>query len=83
MSDLIISHEQAKILSDATLPVAIRDPDGKLVGYASPGADEPKSHGFTREEIARARQIAESDGPWYTTQQVMEHLRSLERFKAC
>jgi hypothetical protein len=79
MSDLIITHEQAKVLSGATVPVAIRDPDGKLLGYVSPSEDKANLHGFTREEIARARQIADSDGPWYTTQQVLEHLRSLEQ----
>lgn len=79
MSDLIISHEQAKLLASATVPVAIRDPDGNLLGYVSPGNTQAKRHGFTPEEIAEARERADSDGPWYTTDQVLEHLRSLER----
>ncbi len=78
MSDLIITHEQAKVLSEATVPVAIRDPEGKLLGYASPSEHKPKSHGFTREEIAETRRRADSDGPWYTTAQVLEHLRKLD-----
>jgi hypothetical protein len=79
MADLIVTHDQAKVLAGATVPVAIRDPDGNLLGFASPSGGQPKLHGFTPEEIARSRQIADLKGPWYTTEQVRQHLRSLEQ----
>jgi hypothetical protein len=78
MADLIITHEQARLLAGASFPIAIRDPDGKLMGYVSASDVPQKPHGFTPEQIAEARRRADSDGPWYTTQQVLEHLRSLE-----
>jgi hypothetical protein len=34
---------------------------------------------FSPEEIAAAEKEADSPGPWYTTKEVLEHLRSLDR----
>jgi hypothetical protein len=33
---------------------------------------------FTPEEIAEAERAANSPGPWYTTKEVLEYLKSLE-----
>lgn len=70
MPHIILDDEQAKIIAQAKGSVEIRDRSGRCLGYLS--------HGFTAEEIAEAERRAASDGPWYTTQQVLEHLRSLE-----
>lgn len=56
----------------------ICDESGKVVGVFRPHFDpaeydlEPK---VSNEELRRR---AESNGPWYTTEQVLEHLRKLE-----
>ena len=51
--------------------VEVRDQRGNLLGYVSvPPSDA---------EIAEAKRRLESDGPWHTTEQVTEHLKSLEQ----
>jgi hypothetical protein len=79
LNDLILTHQQARLLAEASLPVPIRDPEGNLLGYASPNAGKLAQHGFTPAQLAEAKRRADSDGPWYTTQQVLDHLRSLEQ----
>jgi hypothetical protein len=71
MMQIVLSDEQAQAIRNATGPVELRDQEGKLLGHV------PRP--FTSERIADARRRAESDGPWYTTQQVLEHLASLDR----
>jgi hypothetical protein len=66
-------------LADAKDLVALRRPDGSFLGWISPGTNFiiPNECPFTPEEIAAAEREAESGGPWHTTQEVLEHLRSL------
>jgi hypothetical protein len=69
MQYIVVDDEQAKLIAEATDTVEIRDRQGKHVGYVG--------H-ITEEDIALAKQRAASKGPCYTTQQVIDHLRSLE-----
>lgn len=69
MTIIVIDPQQAKIISEAEDQVEIRDADGQHVGYVA--------RGFTPNEVAEARRRLDSEGPWYTTQQVVEHIRSL------
>jgi hypothetical protein len=71
MSDLVLSHEQAKLLTEASAAVPILDPNGKLIGYASPTAAKSA---FTAEQIAELEQRL--DGPWSTTKEVLDRLRA-------
>jgi len=71
MTHIVLSDDQAQTVQAATGAVEIRDRRGNLLGYVTPPPGEA--------EIAEARQRLASDGPWYTTQQVMDHLRSLEQ----
>jgi hypothetical protein len=71
MIQIILSDEQARAVQDAAEGVELRDERGKLVGYIS----RPPSNA----EISAAKQRLKSDGPWYTTQQVLDHLQSLEQ----
>ena len=71
MAQIILSDDQARAVENATDAVEIRDQHGNLLGYVSP----PPSNA----EIAEARRRLDSDGPWYTTQQVVDHLKSLEQ----
>ncbi len=71
MVQISLTTEQLKALDESHGHAVLVDADGQPVCYATPI--------FTPEEIAEAQRRANSDGPWYTTQQVLEHLRTLER----
>jgi hypothetical protein len=81
MTRIVLTPEQATLLASTSEPVAICRPDGSIAGWmVSDGRFViPKECPFTAEEIAAAEKDAESPGPWYTTQQVLEHLRSLDQ----
>jgi len=70
MHHIVVDDQQAKLISEATENVEIRDPRGRHLGYVA--------HGFTDEDIAIAQDRLASDEPRYTTQEVLEHLQSLE-----
>ena len=70
MQHIVVDDQQAKLISEATEGVEIRDPRGRHLGYVA--------HGFTEEDIAIAKQRLASDESRYTTQEVLDHLRSLE-----
>jgi hypothetical protein len=71
MLHIVVDDQQAKLISEATESVEIRDPRGRHLGYVA--------HGFTIEDIAIAKQSLASDEPRYTTREVLDHLRSLGR----
>jgi hypothetical protein len=78
MTQIVLTAEQAAILTASNEPVAMCSPDGTIIGFVSPKSRflTPKEPIFTPEEIAAAERQLDSDGPWYTTQQVLERLRS-------
>lgn len=80
MSEIVLSPEQMEVLGSSAGLVAIRRPDGSFVGWISPTTKFiiPEECPFTPEEIAEAEARANGPGPWYTTKEVLEHLRSLE-----
>lgn len=71
MTHIIVSEEQAAVIARAGRNVQVRDPQGRLIGYIKLAPPE--------EEIAKAkaRLAAGAQGPTHTTEQVLEHLRSL------
>jgi hypothetical protein len=68
---IVVDDRQAKIISEATQSVEIHDQHGNHLGYVA--------HRFTAEDIAVAKRRLQSDEPRFTTQEVLNHLRSLER----
>lgn len=70
MIQIILNDEQARAVANAADSIELRDKRGKLVGYVSPPLKDTV--------IAEANRRLHSSGPWYTTQQVLEHLQSLE-----
>jgi hypothetical protein len=76
---ITLTPDQAAVLAGTQDLVAIRRPDGSFVGWISPATRFiiPNECPFTPEEIAAAEKEAESAGPWHTTQEVLDHLRSL------
>ena len=71
MTQIVLSDDQAKAVQGAAGVVELRDRHGNLLGYVSPPPSDA--------EITEARRRLESDGPWYTTEQVTDHLKSLEQ----
>ena len=71
MPHIVIDDEQARIISESAESIEIRDRSGKHLGYVA--------HGFVVEDILIAKQRLASDERRYTTQQVLDHIRSLEQ----
>jgi hypothetical protein len=71
MHHIVVDDQQAKLITEATESIEIRDPRGRHIGYVA--------HGFTDQDIAAAKDRVGSDEPRYTTQEVLDHLHSLER----
>lgn len=66
MHHIIVDDQQAKLISESTESVEIRDPRGRHLGYVA--------HGFTDEDIAIAKDRLASAEPRYTTQEVLKPL---------
>ena len=71
MPHIVVDDEQARIISESAESIEIRDRSGKHLGYVA--------HGFTDEDIAIAKERMASDEPRFSTQQVLDHLESLEQ----
>lgn len=69
MTQLILSDDQAEVMREAAGAVEVCDRRGALLGYFS----RPPSTAETTEAKLRLN----SEGPWHSTQQVIEHLGSL------
>jgi hypothetical protein len=79
MSEIVLSPEQASVLSSTKEPITVLNPDGTLAGWLQmAGFIKPERSPFTPEEVAAAVQAAK-EGPWHTTKEVLEHLESLGR----
>jgi hypothetical protein len=70
MRHIVVDEQQARLISEATEEVEIRDPRGNHLGYVA--------HGFTGEDLTIARERLASDERRFTTEEVLAHLRSLE-----
>jgi hypothetical protein len=70
MHHIVVDNQQAKLIFEATESVEIRDQEGRHLGYAA--------HGFADEDIALANDRLASDQSRHTTQQVLDHLQSLD-----
>jgi hypothetical protein len=78
MSEIILSAEQMRILGSADGLVAIRRPDGSVLGWVSPKTNFiiPEKCPFTAAELEEAEAAAKEAGPYYTTQEIMADLRA-------
>lgn len=71
MLHITLDQNQAEILARAGKSIQVFDQQGRLIGFMEPAP--------TEEEIARAISRRDLDEPEYTTAEVLEHLRSLEK----
>lgn len=70
MNSITLDDDQVKSLPAGSGTVEIRDRSGNLLGYMARNPGD--------EAVAEAKRRLASDGPWYSTQQVLDHLDNLE-----
>ncbi len=73
MTQVFLTDEQANTVRHANDTVALCDQGGGFIGYVKTDI------GFTADEIDEAEKRAHSEGPWYTTAEVLSYLRTLEQ----
>ena len=69
MVQIVLNDEQIKQIKAANDSVVFVNSRGVPIVYGSTG--------FSPEEIQEALERAKSDGPWYTTEEVLRHLESM------
>lgn len=71
MSRIVVSEEQAALITASNNALQVRDSQGRLIGYVTPA--------LTADELANLKARIAANEPTYTTAEVLEHLRSLEQ----
>lgn len=71
MLQIVLDERQAELLKQSGRTLQVLDPQGRFIGFIEPAPSEA--------EIARAKARMAIDEPEYTTDEVLERLRSLER----
>jgi hypothetical protein len=71
-AQIFLDSEQLKAVVHSHGPVQVCDPDGNVLGTMTPAAAW-----LEQQDIIEAKRRLASGGPWYTTEQVFEHLRNL------
>jgi hypothetical protein len=79
MTQITLDAALSGKLHQLTQPVELCDPSGRVLGRFIPAVDmsewEPVSPDVSEEELDRREQ----SGEWYTTEEVMAYLKSLEK----
>ncbi len=79
MTRITLDASESSKLHGLTQVVELCDPSGRVLGQLIPAVDpsewEPMTPEASEEELARREQSTE----WYTTEEVLAHLRSLEK----
>jgi hypothetical protein len=84
MTQITLNDEQTRLLSSASFPVVILDARGrKVVELAAKEPPVVENDSVSDEEwiaegLRRKAQYEREGGPVYTTQEVLDHLRSLK-----
>ena len=77
--ELVVDDEQARLIVESGAPIAIRDQRGRVLGrFVRESSEEHQSRIWSAERIQELEQRLDSDGPWYSTPEVLDHLRTLE-----
>lgn len=70
MTVIVLSPDQSETVAKAIGKVEVHDVQGNVLGTLTPR--------WTQEDLELAERRLNSNGPWRTTQEVLEHLQSLE-----
>jgi hypothetical protein len=73
MPEIVVTDEQAQIISEARVPVQVRDANGRILGVISQAPREDDSG-----EIEEMKRRIQRPHRSYTTEEVLSRLRSLE-----
>jgi hypothetical protein len=82
MTTITIDDKLLEVLTQAASLAEVRDLKGTLIGFFAPANLEHAdlyAQAATRISPQEIRQRAEGGGETYTTQEVLKHLRSLEK----
>ena len=71
MVQIVLSGDQVQAVVHAQGQVQLCDEQGNVLGYVARGPSQV--------QVAEAIDKIGSEGPWYTTEQVLRHLDSLEQ----
>jgi len=69
MVEITVDQNQAELILQASGTVVVRGPNGQMLGHIS--------RDFSADEIEAVRRRMHQSGPVLSTQQVLEHLRTL------
>lgn len=72
MPHIVVDSGQAETIVKFGRNVQVRDPNGKIVGFIEPAPSDEEI------ALAKARLAKGPNGPTYTTQEVLDHLRTLK-----
>jgi hypothetical protein len=73
MAEIVLSEEQAQVISKAHDPVQVRDSSGRVLGVISRAWDADE-----RAVIDEMKRRMKTPHRSYSTEEVLAHLRSLE-----
>jgi hypothetical protein len=71
MTSIVLTEEQARIVSQAQTAIPVYDANGRVLGHFEPLE-------LTPEQIAEFKRRAASPGPCHTGEQVQSYLQALE-----
>ena len=69
MPEIVLTEEQARVVTTALKPICVKDSKGNVLGTIAPIWNE--------EDIAEAKRALKERQAWYTTEEVLDYLRSL------
>jgi hypothetical protein len=73
MPDIVVTDQQARLISEACVPVQVRDASGRILGVISRAPYRDDS-----DEIEEMKRRMKRSHRSYFTEEVLKHLRSLE-----
>jgi hypothetical protein len=76
MTTIAVPALVAEALRKTTLPTRLVDEDGNVLGSFSPVAAGDE---LSAEELADMKRRLTGPGPWYTTEQILAHIDSLDK----
>lgn len=75
--DLVLDDAQTQNLTSASGPVVVRDSSGRQLGVLSL---QPSNFELTSEDLEELnRRMSSDDTKWFTTEEVVQHLESLDQ----
>lgn len=83
MNHLTADQVLLERLAGVMEPVEIRDPDGKVLGTFTPALSPEEAEAYRKAaelfDPAELDRIEREGGPFYTIEQVWEHIHSMEK----